>query len=139
MIARSSRKMGWMNSQSWKPIVYISATIGAVVVVLALAYGITKMLFPGFTILSLHRGEGRALLVIAGALAYGSVVVTTKILKRYWGREFGTYLDDPDKETAELRASGTQKCRHCGTPFQVYSNDAHAAGFCSQACKSRGA
>jgi len=137
MIARSSRKMGWMNSQSWKPVVYLSTTVGVVVVVLGLVYGITKLLFPGFTILNLHRGEGRALLAIAGALAYGSVVATTKILKRHWGREFGTYLEDPDVDTP-LPASVTTMCRRCGTPFQVYTNDAHAAGFCSQACKTRG-
>jgi len=138
MIARSSRKMRWMNPQSWRPIVYISSTLGAVVVVLALVYGTTKLLFPGFTILRVDRGEGRALLVIAAGVAYGSVVATTKLLKRYWGREFGSYLDDPDQVTSEPRASITKMCRRCGTPFQVHSNDAHAVGFCSQACMSRG-
>jgi hypothetical protein len=129
-----------MPSQSWKPLVYLSTTVGAVVLVLALTYGITKLLFPGFTILGIHRGEGRALIAIACALAYGSVVVTTRILKRYWGREFGTYLDDPDRETlGPPVTSTTTMCRRCGTPFQVFSNDAHAAGFCSLACKSRGA
>jgi hypothetical protein len=128
-----------MKSQSWKPLLYISSTVGAAAVVLMLVYGITKLLFPGFTIFGLDRGEGRALLVIAGALAYGSVVATTKILKRIWGREFGTYLDDPDGETAELRSTGTNRCRRCGSSFQAYANDAHAAGFCSQACRSRGA
>jgi len=128
-----------MNSQSWKPLVYVSATLGAVAVVLTLAYGIAKLLIPGFTIVGVRRGEGRILIGIAGVLAYGTVLATNKILKRGWGREFGTYLDDPDQETSTLPSSSTRMCRRCGTPFQVYSNDAHASGFCSQACKSRGA
>ncbi|HVE42817.1 MAG TPA: hypothetical protein VNM14_23250 [Planctomycetota bacterium] len=128
-----------MQSQSWKPVVYLSTTIGAVVVVLALVYTTAKLLIPGFSVLGIRRGEGRLLVGIAGALAYGSVLLTTRLLKRYWGREFGNYLDDPDQETAELRATKTTICRRCGTPFPVYSNDAHAAGFCSQACQSRGA
>ena len=76
---------------------------------------------------------------IAGALAYGSVVATGRILKRFWGREFGSYLDDPDGERSGLPSTSTRNCRRCGSPFQVYTNDAHAAGFCSQGCKSRGA
>jgi len=139
VIEQSSRRMRWMQSQSWKPVVYLSTTIGAVVVVLALVYTAAKLLIPGFSVLGIRRGEGRLLVGIAGALAYGSVLLTTRLLKRYWGREFGNYLDDPDQETAELRATKTTICRRCGTPFPVYSNDAHAAGFCSQACQSRGA
>ncbi len=131
--------MRWMKPQSWKPLVYISSTIGAVVLVLTIVTLSAKLLIPGFSIVGIHRGEGRLLIGVAGALAYGSVLATNRILKRYWGREFGSYLDDPDLETAELRSMKTSRCRRCGTPFQVYSNDAHAAGFCSQACQSRGA
>jgi len=130
MIARSSRKMGWLNTQSWKPIVYISSTLGAVVVVLALVYGVAKLLIPGFTLVAIGRMQGRILVGIAGALAYGAVVATNKVLKRYWGSEFGSYLDDPDQETPGPRASISKMCRRCGTPFQVHSNGAHAAGFC---------
>lgn len=128
-----------MRSQSWKPVVYLSTTIVAVVLVLTLVYGVAKLLIPGFTILGIRRAEGRVVVGIAAGLAYMSVLATTKLLKRYWGREFGSYLDDPDQETAELRSTKTLMCRRCGTPFPVYSNDTHAAGFCSQACQSRGA
>ena len=128
-----------MKSQSWKPLVYTSATLGAVAAVLALVYGIAKLLIPGFTLVGIRRGEGRLLIGIAGALAYGTVMAMNRILKRYWGQQFGSYLDDPDRETSELHSTKTLPCRRCGTPFQVYANDAHAAGFCSQACRSRGA
>jgi hypothetical protein len=149
--------MRWTNSQSWRPLVYLSTTLGAVGVVLALVYGIARLLIPGFSVVGIRRGDGRILIEIAGALAFGTVLATTWILKRYWGRAFGTvlattwilkrywgrafgtYLDNPDADPLHLRANGTHKCRRCGTPFQVYSNDAHAAGFCSQACQKRGA
>jgi hypothetical protein len=131
--------MRWMSSQSWKPLVYILSTLGAVVIALGLVYGAAKLLIPGFTIVGVPRGEGRILVGIAGALAYGSVVATTKIMKRFWGREFGSYLDDPDSDRSGLPSTVTQNCRRCGSPFQVYDNDAHAAGFCSRACQSRGA
>jgi hypothetical protein len=128
-----------MKSQSWKPLVYISATLGAVGTVLALVYGIAKLLFPSFSMVGIRRGEGRILLGIAGVLAYGTVLAANKVLKRVWGREFGSYLDDPDGETVELESMQSKRCRRCGSRFPAYTNDAHAAGFCSQACRSRGA
>jgi hypothetical protein len=128
--------MGRTKSQSWRPPVYLGVTIGGVIVVLAVCYGIAKLVHPGFSLVGMSREDGRLTLLIAGVLAYGTVVVVTRLLKRVYGREFGTYLDDPDAPEPGLRPSDEKPCARCGTLFAVFPNDFHAAGFCSRACRN---
>ena len=64
-------------------------------------------------------------------------MATNYLLKRYFKREFGTYLDDPDSEQTGLPPGIAKVCLRCGSPFQAFRNDAHVAGFCSQGCRDR--
>ena len=52
----------------------------------------------------------------------------------HFGREFGTYLDDVDQDVPDLGPGQDKRCLRCGSRFSAYHNDAHRAGFCSQAC-----
>lgn len=123
-----------MTSHRWKPPVYFGVTLGAVVIVLALAFGLARLVHPGFTLKGLGKLEGRITLLVGGGLAYGTVVATTRLLKRHFGREFGTYLDDVDHDLAEIGPGEDKRCPRCGTRFHAYHNDAHREGFCSQPC-----
>jgi hypothetical protein len=123
------------RSQSWKPLVHLSSTLGAVAIVLALGYGAATLIDPRFSIFGLRRAEGKILLAVAAALAYGSVLGTTGLLRRFFGRQFGTYLDDPENDLTELGPGHDRRCRRCGSSFQAYHHDAHATGFCSQSCR----
>src|ERR1043165_4075707 len=84
------------KSQSWKPVVYMGVTVGSVVIVLGVLYLLILIAAPKFSLVGMSRGEGKATILAAGMIGYGTVVVTTKLLKKFYGREFGTYLDDAD-------------------------------------------
>lgn len=124
------------TSHTWKPLVYIGVTLGGVAVALGTLFLLVKLVHPGFSLVGLRKGEGRAVIAIACIVAYGTVVGITRLLKRRFGRVFGTYLDDPDAEDeAHVASSSNRPCRRCGTLFAVFRNDFHAAGFCSRACQ----
>ena len=113
---------------------YLLVTMAAVVVVLTLVYLVARAVVPGFTLLGLRRREGDLLLWIVGGIAFGTVVGTTWLLKRFFGKEFGTYLDDPDADVEGLHPACEKVCLRCGTPFAAFRNEFHAAGFCSHLC-----
>lgn len=123
------------KSQSWKPLVYMGVTIGGVALVLGALFLAIRLIEPRFSLLDLRRGDGRLLVTMAGAAAYVTVVVITQLLKRSFGREFGTYLDDADAVEESPRPSHHKLCARCGTRFGVFPNDFHEAGFCSRACR----
>jgi hypothetical protein len=124
-----------MKSHGWKPVVYVTTTLAAVAVVLALAFLVARLVHPGFTLVGMHRSEGKLTLVIAGLMAYGTVMAVNQLLKRFYGREFGTYLDDPDEVGPGQRPPLEKICTRCGERFGAFRNDFHAAGFCSRACQ----
>ena len=123
------------KSQSWKPLVYLGATAGSVAVVLTAFYVLIMLFFPHFSLAELGRGNARVIAVVAGLTAYGTVVAVTRLLKKYYGREFGSYLDDADAVEPGPPPSRDKLCARCGTLFGVFHNDFHAAGFCSRACQ----
>jgi len=123
------------KSHSWKPIVYMGVTIGSVGVVLGVLYLLMLVINPHFSLVGLDRAGGRLTLFIAGAVAYGTVVGTTRLLKKYYGKEFGTYLDDADAIEPGPAPSNEKLCARCGALFAVFRNDFHSAGFCSRACQ----
>lgn len=123
------------KSQSWKPVVYMGVTIGAVAAVLGAIYLLALIANPRFSLVGIDRDGGRLTVFIAGCVAYGTVVATTRLLKKYYGREFGTYLDDADAIELGPAPSIEKLCARCGTRFAVFPNDPHAAGFCSRACQ----
>ena len=127
--------MDRMNSQSWKPVVYISVTIAGVALVLGFLFLCVWVVHPGFSLVGLRRDEGKLTLIIAGAIAYGTVIVINRLLKKYYGREFGTYLDDPDEIEPGPRPPMEKICTRCGAVFAAFRNDFHAAGFCSRGCQ----
>ena len=124
------------KSHAWKPIVYLGFTIGGVIAVLGGLYLMIRLICPEFSLLEVLRVDGEAVLWCAGAIAYVTVLAITAFLKRSYGREFGTYLDDPDVVEPGPRPSEAKICPRCGTRFGVFPNDFHAAGFCSRACQS---
>ena len=123
------------KSQSWKPLVYKGVTVGSVVVVLGFLYLLILIVEPKFSLVGMSRGDGKATILAAGMIGYGTVVVMTKLLKKYYGREFGTYLDDAEAIEPGPAPSNEKLCARCGTLFGVFHNDFHAAGFCSRACQ----
>src|SRR6185369_2208478 len=123
------------KSQSWKPLVYLGATAAGVAVVLAAFYLLVMLFCPHFSLAELGRGNARAIALVAGLTAYGTVVAVTRLLKKYYGREFGTYLDDADAIEPGPAPSNEKLCARCGSLFAVFYNDFHAAGFCSRACQ----
>ena len=124
------------KSHVWRPAVYLSATIGGVLAVLGALHLTIRLIYPEFSLKELLRVDGELTLWMAGVVAYVTVLVITALLKRYYGREFGTYLDDAD--TVEIGPGPTDHrlCARCGTLFAVFPNDFHAAGFCSRACRN---
>jgi ribosomal protein S27AE len=123
-----------VKSHAWKPIVYLTASLCAVAIALTLAYLLASLIIPGFTLVGLRRAEGKLMLAVACGIAYGTVLATNWLLKRMYGREFGTYLDEPDDESVGLHPTLEKRCSRCGTVFGAFHNDFHAAGFCSRAC-----
>ncbi len=122
-----------MRSQSWRPLVYLGVTAGAVVVVLGLIAGFLFLVAPS-GMRRIGRVEGRAMVLAAGVIAYLTVMITNRVLKKYFGRQFGTYLDDPDTTEDGPQPAATKQCLRCGLVFGAFHNDFHAAGFCSHAC-----
>ena len=120
------------TSHSWKPIVYIGVTIGSVGVVLGTLLLLAWMVHPKF---SLVKENARLTAVLLGLAAYGTVVAVTRLLKKHYGREFGSYLDDADAVEAGPAPDREKLCARCGTLFGVFRNDFHEAGFCSRACR----
>src|SRR6185436_3526485 len=123
------------KSQSWKPVVYMGFTVGAVMVVLGVLYLAILLFNPHFSLIALSRDAGRETILAAGMIAYGTVVAVTWLLKKYYGREFGTYLDDTDAIEPGPAPSNEKLCARCGSLFAVFRNDFHSAGFCSRACQ----
>lgn len=123
------------KSHAWKPAVYLGLTIGGVIAVLGVLYLTIRLILPEFSVLELLRVDGEATLWVAGSIAYVTVLAITALLKRTCGREFGTYLDDPDVVEAGPAPSEEKVCPRCGARFGAYRNDFHAAGFCSRACR----
>ena len=124
-----------LGSQGWKPVVYLATTVAAAATVLGLVYGLIRIFVPGFSFLKFRRSEGDILLWITGMIAYGTVLRITALLKRYLGREFGTYLDDADQIEPGVRPALEKTCTRCGLVFPAFPNDFHIAGFCSHACQ----
>jgi hypothetical protein len=124
-----------MGSHGWKPVVYVATTITAAAIMLGLVYLLVRLVYPGFSLFGLSRADGELILLIAGMIAYGSVLAVTEFLRRYFGREFGTYLDDADRIEPGERPALEKVCPRCGSAFPVFPNEFHAAGFCSRACQ----
>jgi hypothetical protein len=124
------------KSHAWKPLVYLGLTTGGVIVVLGALVLTLRVITPEFSLSKALREDGEATLWIAGSIAYVTVLGITALLRRHYGREFGTYLDDPDLIEAGPGPSEEKLCPRCGTRFGVYRNDFHAAGFCSRACRN---
>lgn len=123
------------KSQSWKPLVYMGVTVGGVAVVLGTVFLLIRLIDPHSSLIGLRRGDGELTIYIAALIAYGTVVGITRLLKKYYRREFGTYLDDADAIELGPAPSNEKLCARCGTLFGVFHNDFHAAGFCSRACR----
>jgi hypothetical protein len=123
------------KSQSWKPLVYMGVTIGGVAGVLGVLYLLILLINPRFSLVGMSPNDGKLTLLIAGVIAYGTVIATTRLLKKYYGREFGTYLDDADAIEPGPAPSNEKLCARCGSLFAALHNDFHAAGFCSRACR----
>lgn len=122
--------MGRLGAQGWKPVVYLGSTLLAALLVVGLFFGMVRLLFP--------RADSRDMkpaVYAAAVLAYGTVVITTQLLKRRFGRDFGTYLDDINEDPPVPMTGRPKVCSRCGTRFNACSNDAHRAGFCSQSCE----
>ena len=134
-LGRHNNEMGRMGSQGWKPVVYATTTIAASAIMLGLLYLVIRLVYPGFSLFWLRRADGELLILIAGWIAYGSVLAVTALLKRFFRREFGTYLDDADQIEPGERPSLEKICTRCGMAFPAFPNDFHAAGFCSRACQ----
>ena len=124
-----------MNSQGWKPIVYLGTTAAGVLFVMGLAYVAVLVIHPGFSLSRLERNEVKIVFAVAAVLAYGTGMGITRLLKKRWGHKFGTYLDDPDAPEEPLPPPTTKVCLHCRGTFPAYRNDLHAAGFCSPGCR----
>lgn len=110
---------------------YFAITLASVAIVLSIAYLVARIVDPRFTLI----WEGEAIAAIAGLLAFGTVVATTWLLRRFFGGWFGATLDDPDAVEHPKRPALEKSCLRCGAFFGVFKNDFHAAGFCSRACQ----
>lgn len=124
-----------MKRDEFKTTAYLAITLASVIIVLTTAYLILRTIDPGFTLVGLRRSEGKGTLALIGMLAFGTVVATTWILRRFCRGWFGETLDDPDAVEASARPALEKSCLRCGAFFGVFRNDFHAAGFCSRACQ----
>ena len=124
-----------MKSHDCRPIVYLGATFGGVVLVMGLAFLVAHLAYSGHALTRHDREIVRGIYVVGGLAALGTGFWINALLKRHFRHYFGTYLDDPDAPE-EAPVPATRKvCLHCGAAFPAYRNDLHAAGFCSPGCR----
>ena len=124
-----------MKSHGWKPIVYLGATFGGVMLVMLLAHLLILLIFPRGISSGSDRNSAKMVYMVAAGLALGVGLMINHLLKRHFRHYFGTYLDDPDAPEDVAPPPTTKVCLHCGSPFPAYRNDLHAAGFCSPGCR----
>ena len=124
-----------MSSQNLKPIVYLGATGGGVLLVMLITHLVVLMAFPKGISSRDDRGRVKMIYMAGGVVALGAGLAINHLLKRHFRHYFGTYLDDPDAPEPPTAPAETKVCHHCGAVFPAYRNDLHAAGFCSPGCR----
>jgi len=124
-----------MSAQGWRPIVYLGATFGGVMLVMVLACLLVYLIYPKGIQSRSDRQTVKVIYVAAAGAALGTGLTINHLLKKHFRRYFGSYLDDPDAPEATLPPPTPKVCLHCGGPFSAYRNDLHDAGFCSPGCR----
>ena len=124
-----------MSSQGLKPIVYLGATFGGVMLVMVLACLLVSLIYPKGIRSPGDRQTVKVIYMVAGGCALGTGLMINHLLKKHFRHYFGSYLDDPDAPEESVPPPTTKVCLHCGGPFSAYRNDLHDAGFCSPGCR----
>ncbi len=124
-----------MDSRGWRPIVYLGATGGGVLLVMLIAHLVVLAAYPKGISRRDDRSTVKTIYMAGGLLALGAGFGINHVLRRHFRHYFGTYLDDPDAPEEPVPPAATKVCLHCGAVFPAYRNDLHAAGFCSPGCR----
>jgi hypothetical protein len=124
-----------MSAQGWRPIVYLGATFGGVMLVMVLACLLVYLIYPKGIQSRSDRQTVKVIYIAAAGVAFGTGLAINHLLQKHFRAYFGSYLDDPDAPEATLPPPTPKVFLRCGGPFPAYRNDLHDAGFCSPGCR----